>query len=175
MKMSVLSRLLHRRGAILTGLPLALVIGTGLLLQVKKQVAWVQPTEQRTETTQPGVPWEQMLTAARALPEAGVREWSDIDRVDVRPNKGILKVITKSGWELQMALGTGQILQTAYRRSDLIEALHDGSFFGDAAKYFLFLPAGLILFGLWMTGLYLWFLPILTRRRRARLSKATQS
>lgn len=173
MKLSILSRLLHRRGAILTGLPLLLVIGSGILLQVKKQVSWVQPTEQRTDTTRPLVPWDQMLAAARAVPEADVQDWSDIDRVDVRPGKGILKVVSKSGWELQMALGTGELLQTAYRRSDLIETLHDGSFFGDAAMYLVFLPAGVILFGLWMTGLYLWFLPTLTRRRRARLARTS--
>jgi CubicO group peptidase (beta-lactamase class C family) len=168
MRLSLLSRRLHRWGAVLTALPLLLVIGSGLLLQVKKQVPWVQPVEQRTAVRVPGLSWDLILAAAQAMPEAGVTGWGDIDRIDVRPSKGILKVITTSRWEAQLALADGAVLQTAYRRSDLIEHLHDGSFFGDPVKYWVFLPAGILLFGLWLTGIYLWLLPGLTRRKRAR-------
>ena len=172
MRLSILSRRLHRWGALLTALPLVLVIGSGLLLQVKKQVPWVQPAEQRTAVSVPGLSWDLILAAAQAMPEAGVTGWEEIDRVDVRPSKGILKVITKSRWEAQLALADGAVLQTAYRRSDLIEHLHDGSFFGDPIKYWIFLPAGILLFGLWLTGIYLWALPTLTRRKRARQTAA---
>ncbi|MEN9791359.1 MAG: hypothetical protein RLZZ63_1017 [Gemmatimonadota bacterium] len=172
MRLSLLSRRLHRWGALLTALPLVLVIGSGLLLQVKKQLPWVQPTEQRTAVSVPGLSWDLILAAAQAMPEAGVTGWEEIDRVDVRPSKGILKVITKSRWEAQLALADGAVLQTAYRRSDLIEHLHDGSFFGDPIKYWIFLPAGILLFGLWLTGIYLWALPTLTRRKRARQTAA---
>ena len=55
----------------------------------------------------------------------------------------------------------------AYRRSDLIESLHDGSFFGgDFAKLGVFLPTALVLCVLWGTGIYLFFLPYMVRRRR---------
>jgi len=172
MKLSILSRRLHRWGAIAVGLPFLVVIASGLLLQVKKQVPWVQPAEQRTDVPVPGLAWETILAAAQAVPQAAVTGWEDIDRLDVRPSKGILKVITKSRWELQLALADGAVLQTAYRRSDLIEQLHDGSFFGDATKLWIFLPSGLVVFALWLTGLYLFFLPMLTKRKRARLKAA---
>lgn len=171
MSFSFLTRRIHRWGAIAVGLPLLLVIGSGLLLQVKKQFPWVQPAEQRTAVPTPSVPWDVILAAAKAMPEAGVTGWEDIDRLDVRPGKGILKVITTSRWEAQLALADGAVLQVAYRRSDLIEQLHDGSFFGDAAKLWIFLPSGIVLFALWATGLYLWVLPWLTRRKRARLQQ----
>ena len=171
MSLSYLSRRLHRWGAISIGLPLLCVVASGLLLQVKKQVEWIQPPEQRTAVTTPTPSWDVILAAAKAMPEAGVRGWEDIDRVDVRPEKGILKVITTSRWETQLALADGAVLQVAYRRSDLIESLHDGSFFGDTVKLWIFLPSGLVLFGLWLTGLYLWVLPWLTRRKRARLQR----
>jgi hypothetical protein len=148
-----------------------LVIASGILLQVKKQVPWVQPSEIRTEVSVPAMSWDVILAAAKAMPEAGVRSWDDIDRLDVRPGKGILKVITKSRWEAQLALADGAVLQVAYRRSDLIETLHDGSFFGDVAKLGIFLPSGVVLFVLWMTGIYLWLLPYLMKRKRARLQR----
>lgn len=171
MSLSFLSRRLHRWGAISIGLPLLCVVTTGLLLQVKKQVPWVQPHEQRTAVPTPAVEWDVILAAAKAMPQAGVQSWEDIDRVDVRPGKGIMKVITTSRWETQLALADGAVLQVAYRRSDLVESLHDGSFFGDVAKQWIFLPAGFVLFALWVTGLYLWVLPWLTRRKRARLQQ----
>jgi hypothetical protein len=65
---------------------------------------------------------------------------------------------------------TGEVLQAAYRRSDLIESLHDGSYFDDGVKLWVFLPAGVVLLGLWGSGLYLFVLPVAVRwsRRRAR-------
>ncbi len=172
MRLSILSRRLHRWGSVAVFLPLLCVVASGLLLQVKKQVPWVQPVEQRTPVSVPQVGWDVILAAARAMPAAGVQGWEDIERVDVRPSKGIMKVITHSRWEAQLALADGAVLQTAYRRSDLIEQLHDGSFFGDAAKLGIFLPSGLVLFGLWLTGAYLWALPYRTKRKRARMTGA---
>jgi uncharacterized iron-regulated membrane protein len=74
--------------------------------------------------------------------------------------------------------GTGganrsHILQTAYRRSDLIESIHGGSFFGDDwTKLGLFLPAGLVLLLLWLSGLWMWWVPFIAKGRR-KVAKAT--
>jgi hypothetical protein len=58
-------------------------------------------------------------------------------------------------------------LQTAYRRSDLIESIHDGSFFGgDWTKLGLFLPAGAVLLLLWMTGVWMVWFPYINKRRK---------
>jgi hypothetical protein len=107
------------------------------------------------------------LEIASTVPHAGIRTWDDIDRIDVRPSKGIAKVVGTSRWEVQLDLTTGEVLQTAYRRSDLIESIHDGSFFHPGAKVWVFLPAAVIVFALWVTGMYLWVLPYLGRRRNA--------
>jgi uncharacterized iron-regulated membrane protein len=162
------NRKLHRWGAIAVAVPFLIVIATGLLLQVKKQVPWVQPPEQKGTRGAPQVPLDAMLEAARNAPEAGIASWDDVDRVDVRPGKGIAKVIGHSRWEVQVDLGTGERLQTAYRRSDWMETLHDGSWFHPAAKLWVFLPSGVIVFGLWVTGIYLFLLPIRARRAKAR-------
>ena len=79
--------------------------------------------------------------------------------MDVRPEKGIVKVRTKNRWELQIDTNTGQVLQEAYRRSDLIETLHDGSWFNSSIKYLIFFPSGIVLLVLWLTGIYLVLLP----------------
>lgn len=162
------NRKLHRWGAIASALPFLVVIATGLLLQLKKQLPWVQPPEQRTEHSVPTLTMPQILAAAQSVPQAQVTSWDDIERLDVRPSKGIVKVLASNHWEVQVDLGTGAVLQSAYRRSDLIEQLHDGSWFHDAAKLWVFLPSGLIVLGLWLTGLYLFVLPFLARAQKRR-------
>lgn len=167
-----ISRKLHSWAAIVAALPMLVVIGTGLLLQMKKQLPWVQPP---TATGSPGAPqigFAAILKSAAGAPEAGIATWEDIDRLDVRPGRGVIKVRAANGWEVQIDTTTGAILQTAFRRSDYIEAMHDGSFFHERAKLWIFLPSGLLLFSLWLTGLYLWLAPRLGRLFRRRRSVA---
>ena len=123
------------------------------------------PTQQGS-TTEPGLSFDRILEVARTVPEAGIRSWDDIDRLDVRPSDGMLKVRAKSRWEIQLDAKTGAILQVAYRRSDLIESLHDGTFFHDKAKLWVLLPNAIVLLGMWHTGIYLFLLPYRARRRR---------
>jgi hypothetical protein len=148
MALPTLLRKLHYWGSIVIALPIAVVTSTGLLLQLKKQVPWVQPKENKT--------------AARAVAVTP----DDIARVDIRPDKGLIKISADNHWELQLHSETGETLQVAYRRSDLIESIHDGSWFHDNAKLWLFFPSGVVLFGLWLTGLYLFVLPYWVRARR---------
>ena len=164
------SRKLHRWGALITAIPMILVIVTGLLLQAKKQLTWVQPVTQKGEVSNatPEIEWSEILAIAKReqYSAAGIESWKDIDRLDVRVNKGMVKVRAKSNWELQIDLKSGEVLQFAYRRSDWIERLHDGSFFGRFSKLVVFLGNGLILLGLWVTGLYLWYLPWGAKRKK---------
>lgn len=157
--LNIWSRRLHRWGSVLVFAPLLLVIATGVLLQLKKQIGWVQPDERRGVGTEPAISMDALLHAARSVPEAEIEHWGHVDRIDVRPGKGIAKVRANNSWEIQIDTHSGEVLQAAYRRSDLIESLHDGSFFGDPVKYALFLPAGVALLLLWLTGIYLWLLP----------------
>ena len=78
-----------------------------------------------------------------------------------------MKVQSKNSWEVQIATTTGEILQVAYRRSDFIEDLHDGSYFFGAAKIWIYLPVAILLLGLWCTGLFLFILPYWVKWRRA--------
>lgn len=160
-----LNRQVHYWLSLGVALPLGLVIASGLLLQLKKQLSWVQPTEQRG-TGAPAVALPALLDSLRAHPGLGVAAWEDVDRIDVRPGKALIKVTTHDRLEIQLDAATGRVLQTSVRRSDLIESLHDGSFFGDAVKLGVFLPAGVLLLVLWGTGLVLFVQPYWRRWRR---------
>lgn len=164
------SRKSHRWGAVMIALPFLLVLVTGILLQIKKQVPWVQPPTQRGSSKTPAIAWTALLEAAKSQPESEIVGWGDIERIDVQPARGVAKIQAKNRWEIQIDIATGAVLQTAYRRSDLIESLHDGSFFDDRAKIWVFLPVACVVLGLWFTGLYLFFLPYYVKWKRRRQS-----
>lgn len=175
MQFNILNRKVHYWASFAVAIPMLVMIGSGLLLQSKKHWAWVQPVEQRGTGSVPAIDLEGILASVKQVPELGVGSWDDVNRLDVRPSRGVVKVWLNSGYEVQVDLGSGQVLQTAYRRSDLIESIHDGSFFGgDWTKLGLFLPTGMVLFLLWCSGMWMWWVPFIAKRRRAHV-RATPS
>ena len=166
MKLSKLSRLSHRWGSIIALLPITIIIFSGIVLQLKKESAYIQPPTQSGAGTEPAIGFERILEVARTVPEAEIESWEDVDRLDVRPGKGVVKVQCKNRYEVQIDTETSEILQVAFRRSDLIESIHDGSYFNDHFKLWVFLPAGIVLAALVITGVHLFLLPYLARRKR---------
>jgi len=165
-KFNLLNRKVHYWASIVIAVPILIIIVSGILLQTKKQFAWIQPTELRGAGKNPSVSLPQVLEICRGIPEAEIESWDDVNRLDVRPSRGMLKVWAKNNWEIQIDTETGAVLQTAYRRSDIFESIHDGSFFHDNVKLWIFLPSGIALLLLWLTGMYLFILPIWILRRR---------
>jgi hypothetical protein len=167
MKLSKLSRVSHRWGSILVLVPMTIIIASGIALQLKKDSAYIQPPTQRGVGTEPAIGFERIIEVVKSVPEAEIESWEDVDRLDVRPGKGVVKVRCKNGYEVQIDAATGEILQVAVRRSDVIESIHDGTYFHDHFKLWVFLPAGIVLALLVITGLHLFGLPYLARRKRA--------
>jgi hypothetical protein len=66
----------------------------------------------------------------KTVPDLGVQGWADVNRLDVRPRRGMVKV--------------------------------------DRTKLGLFLPAGLVLLLLWLSGLRMFLVPLAARRRVAK-------
>ncbi len=144
---------------------------TGLLLGWKKDVGWIQPPTQRSE--RPGLDqWMDLEylaeTARAALRQAkpGLGDYG-VDRLDIRPDKGIVKVLFVRGWwEVQLDGRSGEVLSVARRNSDWIEALHDGSIVSDGFKLVSMNLLGLGLLLMVLTGLWLWYGPRKIRGRR---------
>lgn len=152
-----LLRKIHHWGSFIIALPLIVIIGAGVLLMLKKEIAWIQPPSQKGQE-QIAVPMASMQTlfnAAKNVEVAGFTDWKDLRRADLKPGKGIIKFVSASNWEVQVDTHSSEVLYIAQRRSDIIEAIHDGSYFAGWMKLWLFLPAGIGLFILWVTGLYL--------------------
>ncbi|MFT5572919.1 MAG: putative iron-regulated membrane protein [Cryomorphaceae bacterium] len=174
MNFKKLNRKIHYWGALACALPIAVVIVTGTLLLLKKEFEWIQPSSIKASTGEPTIEFQQIIPILNSHPDFDISEWRQIKRIDVRPSKGILKVQLEGNWEVQLNHQSGEIVKVAYRRSDLIESIHDGSFFHDSAKLGLFLPAAIILLILWITGIYLFAITEIAKYRSGKKKLSTK-
>jgi uncharacterized iron-regulated membrane protein len=165
----------HYWASVVILLPILIMIGSGFLLLLKKDIAWIQPETVRLEGVSPPASFDSILARARSIPELEVSDWSDIDRLDVRPNRGIVKVRSNNRWEAQLNLATSELEHLAYRRSDLIESIHDGSWFHENAKLMIVLPSAAILLFMTISGTYLFTQRIQAKRKKKRRQKRTHS
>jgi len=140
---------------------------------LKKEINWIQPPTQRGVVVDqiPEISYAQLLDASQNHPGAGINQWSDIKKIDLRPDKGLAKVISDSGWELQIDTSNGTVLSSKFRRSDVIESIHDGSYFSGWTKLYLFLPVGFLLILMWGTGIYLFFITEIQKFRKRKRTK----
>ena len=142
------------------------MVSSGIMLQLKKQSNWIQPNVEVTSSSKPTM-LQSYLDAVSTVKEANISSWDDIERIDIRPDKGIAKIKSKNNWEIQIDIETTEIYAKNYRRSDIIESIHDGSFFSEVVKYGWFLPSGILLLILSLTGIYMFFIPILKKRKKS--------
>lgn len=158
------------------GIPLILfflIIGvTSILLAWKKKVELLPPTlETKVENGTWLQPSELVAIGEQEMIKLG--EDSEVDRIDIRPDKGTAKVTFKKHFtEVQVDGYSGEVLSIATRHSDWIEKVHDGSIVdfyttgdeGAKLTYSTLVSIGLILLA--CSGFYLWYYPKLLRKMK---------
>lgn len=153
-----------------------IVIGlTAILLAWKKELGLI-PKTQTTQVENP-IAWiqvESILDIAHTYAIDSLQKDSSIERLDFRPEKGIIKVIFKHHFsELQIDGYSGEILSVSVRNSDLIERIHDGSIIDyllqsstEKTKLIYSTLTSLVLTLLCVTGFYLWYNPRRIKNRK---------
>ncbi len=164
-KVTYYLRLTHKWTAIVVAVPLIFLTATGIFLQVRKPVDWIQPgTAKGVAPFEPQVTPDQVLTALRGVPEAEVETWSDLKVLDFRPEKGIIKVRNPNELETQVDASTGEVIKTQQRRNDFVNSWHDGSAWG--MRLSVFLIAAVLILYLGLSGLYLSVTTTIRKLRR---------
>ena len=154
----------HRILGIFLGIFLFVSAVTGFLLGWKKDIHLLQPPtlKGQTKNLSDWKPIDELAKKAENYLQENLPSTSntEIDRIDIRPDKGIAKVLFKNGWwEIQIDGASGQILSLKRRHSDWIEQLHDGSIISDNSKLISMNILGIGLIGMILTGLWLWYGP----------------
>ena len=160
------------------GIPLILfflLIGiTSILLAWKKKADLLPPTlKTKVENGVWILPSEMVKIGEEEMQKLG--KDPEVDRIDIRPDKGIAKVTFKTHFtEVQVDGFSGEVLSIETRHSDWIEKVHDGSIIdfytsgdeGAKLTYSTLTALGLIFLGI--SGFYMWYYPKVIRRLKAK-------
>ncbi len=174
-----IARKLHRTTGALLFIFFFILACTGLLLGWKKHTGGVilpKSFQGKSTDMKNWLPIDVLHQKALAV----VREQispdlsTELERIDVRPDKGMVKfVFIEDYWGVQLDCTTGELLHIERRRSDFIENIHDGSILdylidtdGEQIKlvYTTIMGSALLLFTI--SGFWLWYGPKQFKRRR---------
>ncbi|NUN99045.1 MAG: PepSY domain-containing protein [Saprospiraceae bacterium] len=172
-----LYRKLHRWVAVPLFAFMFLIGFTGLLLGWKKQTNLLPPTA-RGASAEPSawLPLDSLRHIAQIYATDSLQKSDAIDRIDIRPQKGIAKIVFADHFsELQLDCTTGQILSVNARYSDILEKIHDGSILdycfhtsNDQLKLAYTTIVSLSLLLLSFSGFWLWYNPKRIRKMKER-------
>jgi uncharacterized iron-regulated membrane protein len=161
-------RRIHKWVSLIFVFFLAVIAITAILLAWKKEIGLI-PKTQTTKVENPShwIPLEKMMEIGKTFARDSLGKSDLIDRVDVRPEKGIAKIVFKRHFtEIQVDGYSGEVLSVSQRNSDLIEKIHDGSILdflmvsdSEVSKITYSTITSIGLLFLCFTGFFLWYLP----------------
>ena len=149
---------------------------TGLLLGWKK-TAGILPSTKKGSNIEASkwISLDIIQATAQKFAKDSLKLSTEIDRIDVRPQKGVAKIVFIEHFtDLQIDCTTGKILSISQRNSDIIEKIHDGSildFFvktkNDEIKLFYTTIVSLGLILLSFSGFWLWYNPKRIKKQKS--------
>lgn len=166
------ARRLHRTTGAMLFVFFFIVACTGLLLGWKKHTGGVLLADSYQGVSTNPQDWMPIhLLQQRAVKVVRENISPDVslqvDRIDIRPDKGMVKFVFVEGyWGVQLDCTTGELLHIERRRSDLIENIHDGSALDYVFKtnygqlkliYTSIMGTALLIFTI--SGFWLWYGP----------------
>lgn len=171
-KILKISRKIHRTTGALLFVFFFVVACTGLLLGWKKHSAGIiLPKSYSGKSSNPKdwLPVHVLHDKANKIAREQISPSLslELDRIDFRPDKGMVKfVFIQDYWGLQLDCTTGELLHIERRRSDFIENIHDGSYLdyvlgtsNGQIKLIYTSITGVSLLIFTITGFWLWYGP----------------
>ena len=149
---------------------LIVISATGILLNHKRGLGLMPDVPHESSAPFTGsLPLDSLSTIALravALPNAEAPTLGDVDRMDVRPRDGFVKVRMRdaSSTEVTVDVATGKVLHIGPRGDVFLEKLHSGEIFGGRGILLSDAAAVVIVITI-ITGYWLWLTP---KRRRFR-------
>ena len=178
------SRIWHRRVSSLLFVFFLLVCLTGLMLGWKSMFStrvFELPKQATKDHSGQWLPLDSLATAAaRALEQHTGVKAGHARRADLRLSSGYIEFMFDRGYYVRLDGSNGLVTLIERRYGEWIQDIHDGAivdnWLGDkagAAKKIYSSVIGVALLFLSLTGIYLWYKPVLMKRRAARTRAAT--
>lgn len=144
----------HRQISIVFLLPLLIIAISGFLLSIRSVSPWIQAPQVKAEAGRwPSVSLEQLWARAQTVKKAQLTTFRDLKSIEVRVQTGTVIFRAKNGYEIQFNARTGEILSSTQRWTPLLVEIHEGNFLPDILRYIIFIPTGVVLIFLSLTGL----------------------
>lgn len=143
-------RKVHLYISLVCAAPLLIMIISGIFLQLRNTFDFIQPSPQKLSIDDASP-----LISLEKISEIASNE--KINQIIFSPKKKSLVIRLENQWEWQLHPVTGEIIQKKFRLSSLLIDIHQGSFFTDPVRYFIFIPISFLLIVLWLTGTILLF------------------
>lgn len=165
---------MHLWLGVLVTIALVAIAVTGILLNHKRGLGLMpEVVHEATGPFASAVSLEQLaLAALEAAPAEARGMWQSgdpvdvalIDRMDVRPRDGLVKVRLrdKASTEMTVDLASGRVIHTGRRGDVFLEKLHSGEIFGGQPFVILSDIAAVALVLTLITGYWLWLAPKLS-------------
>lgn len=169
---------IHLWLGVLSTIALIAISITGILLNHKRGLGLMPDVpHEPTGAFTAALPMERLAYAAlAAAPQAARGDWKEgdpvdiglIDRMDVRPRNGFVKVRLrdKASMEMTVDINSGTVIHTGRRGDVFLEKLHSGEIFGGLPFVILSDIAAVALVLTLLTGYWLWLVPKLSRGTR---------
>lgn len=166
---------LHLWLGVVSTVALIAIAITGVLLNHKRGLGLMPEVEHEPSgALQEAIAVERMAHAALvAAPPAARGKWTDgdpvdvslIDRMDVRPRSGLVKVRLRdrASTEMTVDINSGRVLHVGRRGDVFLEKLHSGEIFGGLPFVIISDIAAIALILTLVTGYWLWLVPKLSR------------
>lgn len=174
-RVSRISFYLHLWLGVIVTVALVGISVTGILLNHKRGLGLMPDVpHEPTAPFEHAIPLERLAHAALlAVPEAARGDWKPgdavdvalIDRMDVRPRDGFVKVRLrdKASTEATVDINTGRVIHVGRRGDVFLEKLHSGEIFGGQPYVLLSDIAAVGLMITLITGYWLWLAPKVSR------------
>lgn len=158
----------HRYISLIIALPVLITLITGVTLMMRGQFSYIQPPNLKGSQplVAPGVSAQTVLQILQRTPQSEVKTWKDVNSLIFSPAKGTYQARLANDYLVQIDAQTGETLDVSYRRTNVLIALHQGSFFHKKVMLWIFFPSGLGLLFLWISGMYLSIYPQVKRRKK---------
>lgn len=169
---------IHLWLGVLSTIALIAISITGILLNHKRGLGLMPDVpHEPTGAFSAALPMERLAYAALvAAPQSARGDWKEgdpvdialIDRMDVRPRNGFVKVRLrdKASMEMTVDINSGAVIHTGRRGDVFLEKLHSGEIFGGLPFVILSDIAAVALILTLLTGYWLWLVPKLSRGTR---------
>lgn len=162
-------RVAHRWAGLMGSIFLVLIALSGFFLSLKRRFEWIQPKTGRSEGGSDMATIEQLTQAALSAGVPQMRTAEDIARFEIHLDRGVVKALSERGYmEVQLDAFSAQVLSVGKRNDQFFESLHDLSLLHPLVRDWVLPVVAVLLFLLGVSGVIMFFTPMVRRWRHRR-------